>query len=171
MPFIADTQLARLGSAVTQRDAMITRLKDQVKSKATQDNAMALGVAAGTAGAFCFIRGKLEDKATGAWNIPGTQIDYEVLAVGVACALALGGGMMGKQFKKYEDVATHAASGLLGHYVGQLARKIGRTGSFSLVAGMLPSPGDGSSSISYRRTQIAAPYSDPIAEALAQSGV
>jgi hypothetical protein len=64
---------------------------------------------------------------------------------------------------------------VLGHYSGQLARKFAKSGSFSLVAGpsygMLPSPGDGSRSISYRQTQLGAPYADPVAQALSESGV
>lgn len=174
MAQISDTQLAKLGEQITSRDAAITRLRDQVKSKQTQDNAVALGLAGAGAAAFCFVRGKLEDKASGAWNIPGTQIDWEAVAVLGISAVALGGGMLSKGLKKLETPATHVASGLIGHYVGQLARKVGRTGEFSLVAGsygMLPPPGDASRSLSYHRTGIASPYADPVARALAESGV
>lgn len=175
MPQISDSQLARLGSAVNQRDASIVRLRDQLKSKAAQDNAVALATAGAGAAAFCFLRGKMEDKQSGAWNIPGTQVDMEVVAVLATAVFALGGSMLGKQFKKLETPATHVCSGILGHYVGQLARKFGHTGSFSLVAGAnqiyLPPPGNASDSISYRQTQMGSPYSDPIASALSESGL
>lgn len=175
MPIISDTQLARLGAQVTSRDTAITRLRDQLKSKGTQDNAVMLATAGAGAAAFGFLRGKMEDKASGAWNIPGTQIDWEAVAVVATAALALGGGMISKDLRKLEGPAGHVCAGILGHYVGQLARKMGRTGSFSLVAGnpqmYLPSPGDASSSISYRQTQMGAPFSDPVAQALAESGV
>jgi hypothetical protein len=84
-------------------------------------------------------------------------------------AFALGGGMMSRSLKKFEAPATHAAAGVIGHYLGQLGRKFAKTGSFSLVAGgfgMLPSPGAGERSLSYRQTQMGAPYADPIASAL-----
>lgn len=174
MPFISDSQLAKLGSEVTSRQSAIVRLREQVKSKAVQDNAVVIGTAGAGAAAFGFLRGKLEDKGTGAWNVPGTQVDWEAVAVLAIGALALGGGMVSKDLKKLEGPASHVCAGILGHYVGQLARKMGSSGKFSLVAGgygMLPSPGTGESSISYRQTQIGPPFADPIASALAESGV
>lgn len=171
---IQESQLARLGEQVNSSRALANRLKEQLKSKGVQDNAVVLGTAGAGAAAFGYLRGRLE-AANGAWNIPGTTIDYEALAVVALGALALGGGMISKSFKKLEAPATHVAAGVLGHYLGQLARKFAKTGSFSLVAGnvgyMLPSPGAGESSISFRQTQIGPPFSDPIASALAESGV
>lgn len=170
---ISETQLARLGEQVNQSRALAQRLKDQLKSKATQDNAVVLAFAGGGATAFGYLRGRLE-AATGAWNIPGTTIDYEAVAVVALASLALGGGMISKGFKKFEGPATYVCAGVLGHYTGQLARKFAKSGSFSLVAGdygMLPSPGDGNRSLSYRQTQYGSPYADPIASALAESGV
>lgn len=175
MAQISDTQLARLGRDITSRDEMIQRLRTQVKSKATQDNAVALATGVAGAAALGFVRGKLEDKTSGAWNVPGTQIDWEAVAVVALGALALGGGMISKDLKKLETPATHVATAVAGHYIGQLARKMGRTGQFSLVGHQsqmyLPPPGDGASSLSYRQTQMGAPFSDPIASALSESGV
>lgn len=171
---ISETQLARLGEQVNSSRALANRLREQLKSKATQDNAVVLGTAGAGAAAFGYLRGRLE-AANGAWNIPGTTIDYEAVAVVALGALALGGGMISKQFKKLEGPATHVAAGVLGHYAGQLARKFAKSGSFSLVAGqgygMLASPGAGDRSISFKQTQIGPPYADPIAAALAESGV
>lgn len=171
---ISETQLARLGEQVNQSRALAARLRDQLKSKATQDNAVVLGTAGAGAAAFGYLRGRLE-AANGAWNIPGTTIDYEAVAVVALGALALGGGMISKSFKRLEGPATHVAAGITGHYLGQLARKFAKTGSLSLVAGggygMLPSPGAGERSLSFRQTQLAAPFGDPIATALAESGV
>lgn len=171
---IQESQLARLGEQVNSSRALAARLKEQLKSKGVQDNAVVLGTAGLGAAGFGYLRGRLE-AANGAWNIPGTTIDYEALAVVALGALALGGGMISKSFKKLEAPATHVAAGVLGHYVGQLARKFAKTGSLSLVAGgvgyQLPSPGAGESSISYRQTQFGPPYADPIASALAESGV
>lgn len=170
---ISETQLARLGEQVNQSRALALRLKEQLKSKATQDNAVVLATAAGGAAGFGYLRGRLE-AASGAWNIPGTTIDYEAVAVLALGALALGGGMISKGFKKFEGPATHVCAGVLGHYAGQLARKFAKSGQFSLVAGdygMLPSPGAGDRSTSFNRTQYGSPYADPIASALAESGV
>lgn len=171
---IQESQLARLGEQVNQSRALAARLRDQLKSKVTQDNAVALATAGAGAAGFGYLRGRLE-AANGAWNVPGTTIDYEAVAVVALTALALGGGMISKSLKKFEAPVTHVASGVLGHYLGQLGRKFAKTGSFSLVAGvgygMLPSPGAGERSLSYRQTQMGPPYGDPIATALAESGV
>ena len=125
------------------------------------------------AGGFGYLRGRLEG-ANGAWNVPGTTIDYEAVAVVALSAFSLGAGMMSKSLKKFEGPATHATAGVLGHYLGQLGRKFAKGGGFSLVAGgygMLPSPGAGERSLSYRQTQIGPPYADPIASAIAESGL
>lgn len=170
---ISESQLARLGEQVNSSRALANRLREQLKSKATQDNAVVLATAAGAAAGFGYLRGRLE-AANGAWNIPGTTVDYEAVAVVGLTAFALGGGMISKSLKKFEGHATNAAAGVAGHYLGQLARKFAKTNSFSLVAGgygMLPSPGAGERSLSYRQTQFSAPYADPIAAALAESGV
>lgn len=175
MPQISETQLARLGNAVSSRDAMISRLKEQAKSKDVQNNAMALATAGAGAAAFGFLRGKMEDKTTGAWNVPGLNVDVEAIAILAIGALALGGGMIDKSLKKYEAHATNVCSGILGHYVGQLARKMAHTGKFSLVAGQsqmyLPAPGSADLTPGYLGTQMGAPFSDPVAQALAEGGV
>ena len=171
---IQESQLARLGEQVNASRALAQRLKEQLKSKATQDNAVVLATAGLSAGGFGYLRGRLE-AANGAWNVPGTTIDYEAVAVVALGAFALGGGLIAKSLKKFEGPVTHATAGVLGHYLGQLGRKFAKTGSFSLVAGhgygMLPSPGAGERSLSFRQTQLGAPFADPIASALAESGV
>jgi hypothetical protein len=173
---ISESQLARLGEQVNSSKALAARLKEQLKSKATQDNAVVLATATAGAAAFGYLRGRMEG-ANGAWNVPGTSIDYEAVAVLALGALALGGGMISKSLKKVEGPATHVAAGVAGHYAGQLARKFAKNHTFSLVAGqagnygMLPSPGAGAESISFRQTQFGAPYADPIAAALSESGV
>lgn len=171
---INESQLARIGEQVTASRALASKLKDQLKSKAVQDNAVMLATAAGAAGAFGFLRGRME-APTGAWNIPGTTIDVEAVAVVALGAVALGGGMIHKSLKKIEGPAAHACAGIAGHLVGQIARKYAKTGVLSLVAGrgygMLPSPGAGELTPGFLSTQIAPPFADPIAVALAEGGV
>lgn len=173
MPQLSDSQLARLGSQITSRDSTIARLRDQMKSKAVQDNAMGLGIAVASAAGFGFLRGKME-ASTGAWNVPGTQIDWEAVACVALATVALGGGMISKDLKKLEGPAADACKGIAGHYLGQLARKMAKTGKFSLIAGhspYLPSPGAGTDSLSFHQTQIGPPFADPVASALAESGM
>lgn len=173
MPIMSDAQLAKLGQQVTSRDNAIARLRDQIKSKGTQDAAIMLGTAAAAAAGFGFIRGKME-ASSGAWNVPGTQIDWEAVACVALGTLALGGGMISKDLKKLEAPAAHACAGILGHYLGQLARKVGKTGSFSLVAGhapYLPPPSSMTDSLSFHQTQLGAPFADPQAISLSESGL
>lgn len=173
MPTLSDSALARLGNQITSKDSTIARLREQCKSKAVQDNAIMLATAVGAAGGFGFLRGKMEG-ANGAWNVPGTQIDWEAVAVVALGTLAVAGGMISRDLKKLEAPAAHAAAGIAGHYVGQLARKFAKTGTFSLVAGhapYLPSPGNATDSLSFRQTQIGPPFADPVAVALAESGL
>lgn len=171
---INESQLARLGEQVTASRALAQKLRDQVKSKAVQDNAVMLATATAAAGGFGFLRGRMEGPS-GAWNVPGTTIDVEVVAVVALGAVALGGGMLHKSLKKLEGPASHACAGIAGHLVGQIARKYGKTGQLSLVAGrgygMLPSPGAGDQTPGFLDTQIGPPFADPIAEALARGGV
>lgn len=174
MPTISDSQLARLGSQITSRDSTIQRLREQCKSKAVQDNAVALGTALASAGAFGFLRGKMEG-SNGAWNVPGIpNLDWEAVAVAVLGAVALGGGMISKDLKKLEAPAAHACMGIGGHYLGQLARKMAKTGKFSLVAGhapYLPPPGSATDSLSFHQTQLGSPFADPADLGLSESGV
>lgn len=168
-----ESQLQRLGDQVSRSHQLAERLKTQLKSKATQDNAVVLALATAGGAGFGFVRGKYE-APNGAWNVPGTTIDVEAVAIVALTALSLGGGMLHKSLKKLEGPATHVTAGVLGHYAGQLARKFAKTGAFSLVAGgygMLPSPGAGENSGAYRQTQYGPPFADPIASALAESGV
>lgn len=170
---IQESQLARLGEQVNRSNALAAKFREQLKSKATQDNAQVLAFAGLGAAGFGYLRGRME-APSGAWNVPGTTIDLEAVAVVALAALSLGGGMVHKSLKKIEGPATSATAGVLGHYIGQLARKFAKNGSFSLVAGgygMLPSPGAGERSLSYRQTQIGPPFADPVASAIAESGV
>jgi hypothetical protein len=128
MPFISDTQLARVQNAMSAQGARIQRAKKKAEEKAGEAKTVAEMVAG--AGAVGFIRGKMEDKSTGAWNIPGTTIDIEM-----AAGLGLVGAAFFDVFGKYDEDVLAIGGGVLAHYAGQVFRKYGQTGNFALVAG------------------------------------
>jgi hypothetical protein len=128
MPFISDTQIAKLQTSYGSMQARMARAKEKAEEKAGEFKQLAEVV--GAAGAMGFIRGKMEDKSTGAFNIPGTTIDVELVT-----GLALIGTGMLDMFGKYDEDVLNAGSGVMAHYAGQVFRKWGKTGDLSLIAG------------------------------------
>jgi hypothetical protein len=128
MPFISDTQIARLQGSYASMQNKMAKAKAKAAEKAGEFKQLAEVV--GSAGAMGFIRGKMEDKSTGAFNIPGTSIDVELIV-----ALALVGTSMLDLFGEFDEDVLNAGSGILAHYTGQIARHWGKTGQFSFIAG------------------------------------
>ena len=168
---ISDTDLGRMKAEISKRDAAITRSESRREKETAVNKALAVGEA--TLGMFGlgYLRGKLEDPSTGAWNVPGTTIDWEILGFLGLLGVAFGGQYQ-KDLAPYANHAAFLAAGIGGHYAGQIGRKMGRTGQFTRVAGV---PGIGAlpqwSPTSYDPTQFSAPYDDQAAAALASSGV
>jgi hypothetical protein len=127
MPFISDTQIARVQSTIGSLAARANRAKEEAAKKAGDMKKMAEIVGGGAA--IGFVRGKME-KDGGAFTIPGTQIDIE-LAVG----LGLTGAALFEVFGKYDEDALNVGAGVLAHYAGQVFRNYGKTDAFALVAG------------------------------------
>jgi hypothetical protein len=130
MPFISDQQIAKLQSIHASAVNKAQSAKAKAIEKAEEIKTVAEVV--GAAGIMGFARGKLE-APDGSFNVPGTNVDVE-LAVGLALT---GAGMLealGKSSMN-EDIL-NAGSGVLAHYVGQIARKWGKTGTFSPIAGL-----------------------------------
>jgi hypothetical protein len=127
MPFISDTQIARVQSTIGSLAARAARARETAARKATDMKKIAEVVGGGAA--MGFVRGKME-KDGSAFTIPGTAIDME-LAVG----LGLTGAALFEVFGKYDDDALNVGSGVLAHYAGQVFRNFGKTDSFALVAG------------------------------------
>lgn len=162
MPFITDTQLARVQGAMATMQSKAMKAKEKAQEKAGEMKQTLETV--GAAGALCFIRGKMEAD-DGSWVVPGTTIDIEL-----AVALGILGAGFFDLFGKYDEDVLNAGNGILAHYTGQVFRKFGKTGSLSLVAGIgneLPQLNP----VSYNPTQMSAPFADPVASALASSGV
>lgn len=169
MPFMSDRAIVQVQNEMSRDKTALTKLKGALKDKSRIDTLKVMGGALGSAAVVGFARGKLEE-ANGAWNIPGTSLDIEMLALFAAAGLALAGEAVG--LKKAQYPATLAVAGVGGHYIGQLARNTAKTGKFTLVAGggrqLVAGQYDPTS---YHPTQITAPFSDPVAQALASSGV
>lgn len=129
MPFISDTALAKVQSAMTAANTRYEKLKEKYSKEETMRDIKMTGEALGSAAIMGFLRGKYE-QADGTFNLPYVAVDAE-LAVG----LGLMGGAYLNLFGKFDEDFASAGLGILSHYVGQVARKTAKTGSFSMVAG------------------------------------
>lgn len=170
MPFISDSQIAKIQSFVGKQKARANAVKAKAEEKAGE--MIATLECVGGAAAMGYIRGKRED-AAGVWNAPFVKFDMELLT-----GLSFVGLALFDVFGKYDQHAHNIGNGILAHYSGQVMRKMAKTGSFSQVAGrrigMMPQhvgalpqhavPG-------FNRTQFGAPFADPVAAALAEAGV
>lgn len=168
---MSDRDVASIYSTINRKDSQIDALKNKAQGAAVKNAGLAMIEAWGGAAAFGYVRGQYEDKTTGALNVPNTTVDIQLMVVLGLAAVALGGAYV-KQLKPFSTHAAFVAAGIGGHYSGQVARKAGRTGSFTMIAGV---PGIGTlpqyDPHSYDPTQFSAPYSDPVASSLASSGV
>jgi len=167
MPYITDTQLARVQGVMNK--AKDKASKARAKAQEKMGDVIATGEAVGAAAAMGFIRGKME-KDGKQFVIPGTTIDIELL-VGLAGV----GSAFFDLFGKYDKDVLNMSNGILAHYSGQVFRKFAVSGNFAAVAGVpgigALGAGDNFDPVSYNPTQFASPYADPVAAALASSGV
>lgn len=131
MPFISDTGLARVQSALTSANSKVERLKEKYKKEETIRDMKMTGEALGSAAIMGYLRGYYE-KQNKPFMLPYINVDAE-LAVG----LALMGGAYLNLFAKYDEDFASAGLGILSHYVGQIARNNAKNtqGGFSMVAG------------------------------------
>ena len=164
MAFMSDRELALVKSNMASQQNKIQKLQNKVFQAGLTNKLLTVGEGLGGAAVVGFARGKMEDAATGQWNIPGTTIDIEAVVVLGLAGVALAGDAVG--LSKMQEHAANLCAGVGGHYVGQIARKYAKTKSFSMVAGLPPYD-----PTSYNPTQYAAPYDDPSASALASSGI
>lgn len=171
MPFISDQQISRVQSALGSMAARASRAAEKAKQKSHQMTKVAEIV--GGAAAVGFVRGKMEDKTTGAWNVPGTNLDIELLA-----GLGLSGAALFEVFGKWDEDALNVGSGVLAHYAGQVFRKYGQSGDFALVAGHnYPYHGHigggaaGHIGVGGAASHVGADMSDALRSALSASGV
>lgn len=170
MPIMSSNEITTLQTAVRRDKNQIQRLKEQLKSPARMGGAIAVGGI--TAGLVGYARGSLEDKATGQWNVPGTEADVELVTCVVMLAASLGAPVFFKGLDPVMPYLGAATTGVVGHYMGQVGRKWAKTGKFSLIAGA-PSVGalPQFDPTSYDPTQFASPYADPVAASLSTAGL
>jgi hypothetical protein len=156
MPFISDSNLARLQNAFAKYENAAVKAKAIAEQKAGE--AKVVAEAAGFAGLLGFLRG-MREKDGKDFNIPYTTIDIELVT-----SMGLIGTAMFDLYGKYDPDALAAGIGALSHYAGQVGRNWGKTGQFGLVAGYHPNPllNAGISGVS--------PHSS-LAAALGQSGL
>lgn len=164
---ISHGELGKITRGISKKDAELERERERNHV----GKGVALGCSYGAAFAVGYVRGTKEDPNTGAWNIPGSTVDWEAAAAILLAASAFGAAYNPKT-KPYANFLCFGALGVGCHYLGQIGRKMGRTGKWSTVAGV---PGIGAlpqySPESYNPTQFSAPYGDPVASSLASSGV
>jgi hypothetical protein len=129
-------EVAKVHGELARKDSKIHALSKKLASREGAKAGIEVLETVGAAALVGYARGKMEDKTTGKWVIPGTEIDME-LALGVALAgTAFASETMGKFLGKYDQDAMRAGLGILAHYAGQIGRKTAETGTFSLsVAG------------------------------------
>lgn len=169
MPFMSDQDLGIIKSNLHTRDNKIAKLNDNCRTAKITNKVMTIGEGIAGAAAVGYARGKFEDKGTGQWNLPGTEIDLEMLVVVGLAGVALAGEAVG--LKKMQTHAANLCAGIGGHYAGQVARKMASTGTFSMIAGDTVGELPQYDPHSYQPTQYAAPYDDAVASALSASGV
>lgn len=174
---ISHQDLGRMKNEIVSRDHRIVKSEEARKRDSVVNKGLAVGEALLGAFGFCYLRGQMEDPNTGAWNVPGTSVDVEAITF-----LGLTAAAFAAQYYKpaaaYGNHVAYVAAGIGGHYAGQLGRKMGRTGKFSLVAGV---PGIGGvpgvgglpqyDPLSLNNTQFSAPYADEVEISLASSGI
>lgn len=163
MPYLTDAELQQSIEVLGGSEKIDKREDGEL-------NIAALGPMAGSMGAAAvvgFVRAKFEDPNTGQWNVPGTSWDAEATAFLVTAALAIGGSFVGVD-REWRSAAAVGAIGIGSHYLGEIARRYGKTGKLDWhVSGGVP-PWDPTS---FDPTQFAGPHDDVSAQGLASSGV
>jgi hypothetical protein len=126
MPYMSDTELAEQISHAGHTTELARPAADGDMFGASM---MGAAGSMGTAALIGLVRSKLEDPATGEWNVPGTHWDME------ACAfLVLSLGATLGQYIGIEGARGYCALGAIGvgsHYMGEVARRFGHTGELS----------------------------------------
>ena len=164
---VSSGELTKISRGISKRDEALEKERELNRV----GKGLALGCSYTAAFGVGYLRGTKEDPNTGAWNIPNSTVDWEAAAM-----IVLAGGSFAASYndktKKYANYLTFAALGVGCHYLGQIGRKMGRTGKWSTVAGV---PGIGAlpqyDPVSYNPTQFSPPYADPVASSLAFAGV
>lgn len=122
MPYLSDAEIAEL-SRGDQRGGELAVVSGD---DSVGTSALAAAGSMGSAALVGLIRSKLENPATGEWFVPGTRWDMEGVLFMALAGVAVGGKYLG-----LEGARSYAALGAIGvgsHYLGEVARRFGRTG-------------------------------------------
>lgn len=161
MPYLSDAELQE----------QLSRVERSESSSLTHSEGLELGPVAfvgglGAAGLVGLLRGKLADKSTGEWKVPGTNWDSEAVIIGLLAFLAIGGKHVG--LGEYRGMAALGALAVGSHYLGEIGQQFARTGQLKLTIGEGVPPWDPSS---FDPTQFGAPHEDAQSRGLSESGV
>jgi len=162
MPYLTDSQIEQSLSRRSNEDE-----RETSSGGASLATLAPMAGGMGAAAIVGFVRAKFEDPATGEWKVPGTDWDAEATAFVAAAATAIGGGYVGLD-RQWRTIAAIGAIGIGSHYIGEVARRYGKTGKLDWHVGGGVPPWDPTS---YDPTQFSAPYDDDAARGLASSGV
>jgi len=138
MPIISESQIARIQTAMDQKDRQNASLRQKLREGLQVDKTVQVIEVIGSGALAGAARAKFE-KADGSFNIGTTSIDIE-FAAGVTL-VALGyfaGTKAGKSLKKAENHLMNAGMGVMAHYAGQVARNSIKGGKFTAIAGSNP---------------------------------
>ena len=137
MPFMSNTEIAKVESMLAKQENAKSKAKDMEKRAKEKGLAAAEGI--GAAAVVGAIRGKME--ASGQkFVVPGTDLDAQMLL-----GVALIGGATFKAFGKYSDDFFNAGLGISAAYAFTIGREFGKTGKVNIVAGALENALGGSS--------------------------
>jgi len=129
MPFMSNTEIAKVESMLAKQENAKSKSKELEKRAKEKGLAAAEGI--GAAAVIGAIRGKLE--ASGQkFVVPGTDLDAQMLL-----GVALIGGATFKAFGKYSDDFFNAGLGISAAYAFTIGREFGKTGKVNIVAGAL----------------------------------
>lgn len=133
MPMLTNTELAKVQSTLQAKDSAIDRLRKAASDSQVMDIGLKIVETVGAAAVAGGVRAKFED-ANGAWNIPNTSVDIEMVSGIVLIALAFfADTKQGAAFKKAKPHLLNAGVGVLAHYAGQIARNSVKGGRFTLI--------------------------------------
>lgn len=163
MPYLSDAELSAELARVERSERAI---EPEGSDAAAGLGPIAFVGAFGAAGLVGFLRGKLADKASGQWKLPGSNWDAEAAIVALLGMIALGGKHVG--LGEYRGMAALGALAVGSHYLGEVGQQFAKSGELRLTIGHGVPPWDPNS---YDPTQYAGPHDDLSAKGLGSSGV
>ncbi len=131
MPVISEKALQGLYENDKRCRVMVDETASKYETEIRKRNVLGGATCLTSALAIGAARGYTE-KTGRSFQVGDTTVDIEAL-VGIAAVAAGSTGKLGE----YGYLVSSAGMGVLSHYVGQVGRKLGKTGELNLIAGNL----------------------------------